>query len=125
MKMCQYEFEFPHEYFFDIEPKIYGILGFVIAKEDYNKQEFGREKIYEFRKDSNLLIFVYYEITDMYLMIVRTDDKYASNIEEMLKRVCNKIEDDYGEDHSKTIKNVINERHTNLEEIRAEYGLTI
>ncbi len=42
-----------------------------------------------------------------YLLIVRCDKKYEEKLKSILLNVCAEIEDDYGEDHKKEVRNVI------------------
>lgn len=126
MKMCQYEFSFQNDYFGEIKKNIGEVTGITEKDtEDIFRCESEKEMIYGIRgRNGSFIIFACNKASYVYLMIVRCDEKYAEQVEKILYSLNDEIEDDYDEDHSQEIRNVINCSETFFQRIDNDYNIS-
>lgn len=125
---CQYEFSFPNEYTDELINSISELTN--IKENDIHdnilKYDSNDEMIYVVKDNKeNFILTKYNKKHWMYLVIIRCDEKYSKEIEKILCYINEDIEENYGEDHSKEINNVINNTKTFFYRIDKQYKISV
>ena len=125
MQLCQYEFQFQNEYMADLERNIGNVLGIARDQENIIRKDIENQSFILIKKDSkNFMLFCGNQISYVYLLIVRCEKKYEEPLREILLKLCDEIEEDYGENHRKEVRNVFLEQDNNLAQLEEKYKIT-
>lgn len=124
MELCQYEFTFQDEYMGILDNEISDLLGITDSLNDFIRID-KREHSFILKKKNkeNFVLFSVHGSSYIYLLIVRCEKKYEEKLKTILLKVCEEIEEDYGENHNKEIRNVINETNNWFLELQEQYDL--
>lgn len=125
MEICQYEFQFQNEFMEILERKIGDLIGVSgeignMIRVDKDSQSFILKK-----KDSyNFMLFIAYKASYVYLLIVRCEKKYEDKLRQILLDVCDDIEEDYGEDHRREVRDILFEADNRFSIFEEQYKIT-
>lgn len=104
----------------ELEQKIGDLFEITISPENMLRTDKEKQSFILRKKDcKNFMLFSANQASFVYLLIVRCEKKYEAKLKDILLKVCEEIEDDYGEDHRKEVEDVISKpdnRFTILEE---------
>ncbi len=123
MKICQYEFQFQYEFMEKIEEKISKLLNIPIN--DMIRKDFKDETLI-LRKatENNYMLFLAHEGSLSYLVIIRCNVIYESEIQKLLFDICDEIEEEYDEDHRDEVINVFENTKTFLKDLEKDYQIS-
>ena len=120
MEICQYEFQFQNEFMGELEQKIGDLFEITISPENMFRVDKEKQSFILRKKDNkNFMLFSAHQASFVYLLVVRCEKIYEERLKDILLKICEEIEDDYGEDHRKEVEDVIakaDNRFSNLEE---------
>lgn len=125
MEICQYEFQFQNEFMEILERKIGDLIGVSgeignMIRVDKDSQSFILKK-----KDYyNFMLFIAYKASYVYLLIVRCEKKYEDKLRQILLDVCDDIEEDYGEDHRREVRDILFEADNRFSIYEEQYKIT-
>ena len=124
METCQYEFTFQDEYMEILDEKISNLLEVSdsldgIIRVDKKEHTFILKK----KSKENFILYSVHGSSYIYLLIVRCDKKYEKKLKSILLKMCAEIKENYGEDHNKEVRDVINESNNWFLELQAQYDL--
>lgn len=75
------------------------------------------------KKDSkNFMLFSANQESYVYLLIVRCEKKYEEKLRQILLEICYDIEEDYGEDHKREVRDVLSEPDNRLSKLKEKYN---
>ncbi len=124
MEICQYEFTFQDEYMEILDEEVSGLLEISSSLDNAIRVDTRDHTFILKKKDKkNFIIYSIHGSSYMYLLIVKCEKKYEEKLKSILLNVCAEIEDDYGEDHKKEVRNVINESDNWFLKLQAQYDL--
>lgn len=123
MKICQYEFQFQDKFMERIEEEISKLLN--IPMNDMIRKDFKNETLI-LRKgtENNYMLFLVHESSPLYLVIIRCNTIYESEIRKLLFDICDEIEEEYDEDHRREVVNVFGNSNTFLKDLEKDYQIS-
>lgn len=125
VEKCQYEFQFQNEFMGNLEEEIGELLGISISPEHMVRVDKGQHRFILRKKDNdNFMLFSAYRDNYVYLLIVRCEKKYEESLKKILLKVCDEIEEDYGEDHRREVKDVLCEANNEFVKLEETYKLS-
>lgn len=113
MELCQYEYQFQNEFAEILEEKISSLLT-INNKESVRLNKNPIQFVLMKKDAQNFMLFSIHPASYVYLLIVRCEMKYEEPLKNILLEVSEEIEEEYGENHRKEIKNVFKETTTDL-----------
>lgn len=123
MDICQYEFQFQNEFMGTLEEKIGDLLEISINQENIFRIDKEQQSFLLRKKDSkNFMLFSANQESYVYLLIVRCEKKYEEKLKQILLEVCNGIEEDYGEDHKREVRDVLSEPDNRFSKLGEKYN---
>ncbi|MBD5135217.1 MAG: hypothetical protein HDT39_04545 [Lachnospiraceae bacterium] len=125
MEICQYEFQFQNEFMGIIEKRIGGLLDVSINQENMIRIDKEQQSFILRRKDSeNFMLFSANQASYVYLLIVRCEKKYEEDLRHILLEICDDIEEDYGEDHRREVRDVVLEKSNRFSKLEEKYKIS-
>jgi len=105
MRLCQYEFQFQNEYMSYLENELDALLN--IYSLDKQIVHIDNQIFILKKKDkNNFVLFSASSNSYVYLLIIRCDKDYENKLKKILLNLCKEIEENYGEDHKREVKDV-------------------
>ncbi|MDR6551558.1 hypothetical protein [Paenibacillus qinlingensis] len=131
----QYEFAFPSDFTDELVTRLGLIVGIPINLEpDPQKSELIRDydspieviRVMKSPHDPECFIMVKYNKKDwLYQLVIRVRVKVSKEVEEFLREISLKIEDEYGHNPTDTIKNVIDREDTFLNKYLSRHNIDL
>lgn len=124
MQLCQYEFQFQNEYMTDLERNIGDVLGIASNQENMIRKDNEKQSFILRKKDSkNFMLFSANQASYVYLLIVRCEKKYEEQLREILLELCDEIEEEYGENHRREVRDVFLEQDNRFAQLEEKYKI--
>ncbi len=124
MGVCQYEFQFYNEFMGILEREIGKLLGIEIDCRNIIKTDKGKQSFIFRKKDSqNFMLFSANQASYVYLVVIRCEKKYEEGLKKILLKVCNDIEEDYGENHRREVRDVYMEKNNRFIIMEEKFGI--
>lgn len=108
-----------------LERKIGDLIGVSVEKGNMIRVDKDRYSFILRKKDSNnFMLFIAHKASYIYVLIVRCEKKYEEKLRQILLDVCDDIEEDYGEDHRREVRDILFEADNRLSTLEEQYKIT-